>query len=248
MRLCGIDIETTGLDHANDHVTEIAWVIKEVGDPKPLVAKTHFVLPPENMWDSPDYIKPNIEQLTKIKMKHVMAGIPLDIVLHKLHMDCAAQGVTYVMAHNGEGFDRPFLRAKAAQMKCDFWVDTLPWIDTSVDIVYPEDCRHTNLLYVSAYHGFLNFQPHSALFDVMTMFKVAEHYDMEAVAARAAIPWLVVQACVSFADKDLAKARRYYWQTLGDKTYDRKWVKRVKECDLEKERAECGFPIAVLGA
>ena len=85
--------------------------------------------------------------------------------------------------------------------------------------------------------------PHAALFDVMTMLKVLECFDVEAVAMRAVIPWVVVAAQVDFDNKDKAKARRYSWEALGDKRFPRQWVKRVKECDVDKEKAEAPFEV-----
>ncbi len=247
MRVCGLDIETTGLDHSTDHVTEIAWVIKDTGDPKPLVTRSHFVLPPDGAGD--DYITPEIAKLTKISMAHVRSGLPLHDILLELADDMNHFCVQSLVAHNGEGFDKPFLQAKLGQMKTDLQVplawlfDEVQWLDTSVDCVYPDDCRYTNLLYVAAYFGILNPFPHAALFDVMTMLKVLEKFDVKAVAERAKIPWIFVKAAVSYDERQLAKERRYYWETFGAKSFPKTWVKRIKECDLEKETAEAPFKV-----
>lgn len=250
MRICGLDIETTGFDHKNDHVTEIAWVIKDHGDDKPLVMKSYFVLPPPELWDSAEYIKPTITQLTKIEMRHVMAGRPLGEVLVELALDMHSNACVTVSAHNGEGFDKPFLSAKVDQLGNSFPVtvretlfDKTLWLDTSVDVVYPEFCRQTNLLYLCAYHGFLNPFPHAALFDVMAMLKVLDNYPIDPVADRARSPWCFVQADVGYENRHLAKERRYYWETFGTKTFPKTWVKRIKEVDLEKERAGAPFKV-----
>lgn len=244
-RVCGIDIETTGLDHVADHCTEIAWVIKDVGDPKPLVAKTSFVLPPEDLWNSPDYIKPFIAQLTKIQMRHLMAGRGFFDVISELEADLQKHNVDFIVAHNGENFDKPFLQNKAkqavaAEMPTIFGRQ---WLDTSVDCVYPEECRYTNLMYLAAFFGFLNPFPHSALFDVMTMLKVLDNFDVLQVAERAKIPWIVVQAMTSYEQRDLAKSRRYYWENIGNEKYPRQWVKKIKESDFDKEVAEAPFQV-----
>ncbi len=244
VRVCGIDIETTGLDHVNDHVTEIAWVIKDVGDPKPLVARTEFILPPEGAFDSAEYLKPSIQQLTKIQMRHLLTGRKFAEVLRDMALDFAKHACDFVAAHNGENFDKPFLRAKAKQLGAmDYFLLQAPWLDTSVDCVYPEDCRYTNLMYVAAYFGFINPFPHSALFDVMTMLKVLENFDIEKVAERARHPWVVVKAQVDYDRRELAKARRYYWETFGAEKYPKQWVKKIKECDLEKERTDAPFEV-----
>lgn len=249
MRIAGLDIETTGLCHDKDHVTEIAWCIKDVGDPKPLAMQSRFVLPPEELWNSADYIKPTIAQLTKITMAHLKSGEPFVDVMLALADDLHHFGVEAIVAHNGEGFDKPFLQAKLAQLKPDLQVplawlfENVQWLDTSVDCVYPEDCRYTNLVYVAAYFGFVNPFPHAALFDVMTMLRVLEQFDVAEVFERAKIPWIYVQAKVSYDDRQLAKERRFYWETHGAMSFPKTWVKRIKETDLEKERAAAPFEI-----
>ncbi len=249
-RILGIDIETTGLDPKVDHITEIAWVVKEVGDPKPLVMRTHFVLPGEDFFKSQNYISPSIEMLTKIKMRHLLAGEYLETILNALFNDLLRYRVTHIVAHNGVNFDAPFITAKAKLIPSSNIKDFIEafanqsWIDTATDLVYPEDCRHTNLMYVAAYFGFVNPFPHSALFDVATMLKVLDQFPFEQVAARARLPWVTLKAHVSFEDRDLAKKRRYSWEVLGGKSYKKTWVKRVKECDVEKEVEEAGFAVS----
>ncbi len=242
MRIAGIDIETTGLDFRKDHVTEVAWIIKDVGDPKPMAMRTHFILPPEDFFG----LTPEIEQLTKIQMKHLKTGIGLRHVLAQFAEDLNYFAVDAICGHNGEGFDKPFLFGKAEAWPDDASIQSIfskQWVDSAVDCVYPSDCRYTNLMYVAAYFGILNFFPHSALFDVATMLRVLDQFDFGKVLERAKTPWVYVQAEVSFADKDKAKARRYVWEKHGDRVFPKTWIKRIKESELEKERAEAGFPV-----
>lgn len=250
MLICGLDIETTGFDPKTEHVTEVAWVIKDHEDEKPLVMKTHFVLPPEQLWNGAEYIKPTITQLTRIEMRHVMAGLPLAAVLTELAKDLGAHGVEVVCAHNGEMFDRPFLQVKAQELGVDaarLLTEPL-WLDTSVDVVYPEHCRYTNLMYVAAFHGLLNPFAHAALFDVMTMLKVLDQYPLAPVLERAKSPWCYVAANVGYDNRQAAKDRRYNWENVGTKAFPKTWVKRIKEMDLEKERAAAPFQVTKLNA
>lgn len=248
MRLCGIDIESTGLSTIDDQITEIAWIIKDAGDPKPLAMKTHFVLPPGGEFTE-GYLTPQIQRLTKITKKHVLCGKDLQEVLADLALDLEGFHVDCIVAHNGEMFDRPFIRAKAKALGLSSMDEALVklenrlWVDTSVDCVYPEDCRYTNLVFVAAYFGFLNPFSHSALFDVATMLKVLDQFELGPVVERAKSPWAVVKACVPYNDRQLAKNRRYSWETLGEKSYPKTWVKKIKELDLAKEQAEAGFEV-----
>lgn len=237
-RVLGLDIETTGLDHNQDHITEIAWVIKDVGDPKPLVIKSRFcAVPPGTV------ISDEIKSLTKITLEHLSHASPLETNVRHLCVDLDTYKVDYIVAHNGMNFDKPFLEAKVGTTTL---LSKLLWLDTKEDCVYPPFCANTSLLYVAAYFGILNPFPHAALFDVMTMLKVLEQFDVEKVAARARHPWVVVQANVSYEARDLAKRRRYMWENIGTQSFPKKWVKKIKSCDLEREQSEAPFPVILV--
>lgn len=247
--VCGLDIETTGLSHETDHVTELAWIIREVGNPKDFVMQTRFVEIPND-----HVISDEITRLTKITSRHLAGARDLQAVVGEMCTDMDRYGVKHIVAHNGEGFDKPFLLAQLAKVNHGFatafhymLANKMQWIDTAVDCVYPEFCRYTNLMYVAAHFGFVNPFPHSALFDVATMMRVLEHFDFAEVEKRAREPWVFVKAQVTFDEKDLAKARRYYWENFGDRKFPKTWVKRIKESDVAKEQAEAGFPVQVIG-
>lgn len=247
MRILGIDCETSGLSPKDDHLTEIAWVIKDHGDPKPLVMRSCFV---EN---TPAIkLSAEIQDLTKITPKHLELGIALEEILISLADDIILNEVDLIAAHNGEDFDKPFLLTKSKEIDKDpfpRWsrVFDTQWVDTAFDIIYPPTCKYNNLMYVAAYHGFISPFPHAALFDVMTMLKVLDGYDITKVEARAKSPWVIVQALVSFDDRQQAKDRRYSWETIGDKTFPKKWVRKTKELDLGQEVEKAPFKIAVVG-
>lgn len=241
MRLLGLDIETTGLDAAKDHITEIAWVVKDHDKPKPLSIHSHFVNLPHGV-----AITDEIRDLTKITPEHLAGRPDLEDIFRWLVDDILLYKVGAVVAHNGENFDKPFLSHHTRNDQPEYRdvvFNSTPWIDTSVDCVYPPACRQTNLLYVAAFMGFLNPFPHAALFDVMTMLKVLDQFPLTPVMERAKSPWCVVKACVSYEQRMLAKARRYGWESAGGVTYPKTWVKKIKELDFAKEVAEAPFQV-----
>jgi hypothetical protein len=82
----------------------------------------------------------------------------------------------------------------------------------------------------------------------MTMLKVLDKYPIELVTERAKSPWCFVSADIGYANRQLAKDRRYGWETAGGKTFAKTWVKKIKEMDLAKEKAEAPFAVHRLEA
>ncbi len=59
------------------------------------------------------------------------------------------------------------------------------------------------------------------------MLTILGRYDLETVIAASRPPWMVVQAMVSFEDKDKAKAKGFRWESEAGRTYKKCWVKRI---------------------
>lgn len=242
MRICGIDLETNGLSIETDVVTELAWVIKDHGAAKSLVQKSYYV------YDGSVSIPPEVTALTKITPELLTHhGRPLNDVVGELQTDLTVCGVDYLCAHNGTFFDKPFLLKKIESFR-----DKLPeivaakWLDTVEDIEWPDEIGTRKLSYLAAEHGFLNPFPHAALFDVMTMLKLLDNYDINTVIKRSVEPWVVLKAEVNYDMREQAKKRRFLWERCGEKTYPKSWVKRVKVSDVEKEKFTAPFQITVL--
>jgi DNA polymerase-3 subunit epsilon len=110
-----------------------------------------------------------------------------------------------------------------------------------MDIVFPKDITTRRLTYLAAEAGFTSPWKHRAIFDVMTMLKLASAYDLDAIVARAREPLLYVQAVVSFDEKEKAKELGFRWFAPG-----KQWWKPMKVSDLEAMKPTCGFQTRLL--
>jgi DNA polymerase-3 subunit epsilon len=237
--LCGIDLETTGVEPHKSEITEIGYAIFDTENwDKPLVMESQ-------MCKIAGTVPAEIVELTGITDDILKrSGIAIDEVLGKLHANLDRFGVEYMVAHNGT-FDKDFLAYHSS-------VRELPkikqeWVDTKNDIPFPKRIRNTNLVALAAEHGFLNPFPHAALFDVFTMMKVLSQYDIKEVLAYRAEPKYFLQAMVDYANRALASKRGYKWQECEGKVFAKTWVKAVKARFVEKEESEAPFTIKIIG-
>lgn len=234
----GIDIETTGLDFEKDQLLEVAWVVKDVLDPRHLFLQAAYVSPEIG---EEVVISDEVFDIHKITERHIVNGIDQETVTAGLYSTVVYYKPDFIVAHNGFAFDKPFLEKKLGSE----WQKEVPWFDTKLDVKYPKTCYQTNLLYLAAYHGFLNPFPHSALFDVLTMLQVLDTRlaveNSFSMFEPALTPFVKVQALVGYDKRQLAKERGYQWD--GDQKI---WAKTVREFNLEKERAESSFPLEIL--
>lgn len=235
MLILGKDYETTGLEPDVHSVTEVGMVLWDTDLHAPVKVMGFLVNPgPAAVWD-PETI--------------AITGITPDLCVKYGYQDERAlkqilswyQTCDVACAHNGTTFDRLFFNAWCARYGYDPEPNKL-WIDTNTDIELPFPNKMSRkLTYMAADHDFLNPFPHRAVFDVMTMFKVLDQYDLDRVLYLARQPNITIQAMVSYDDRDLAKQRGYRW-----KKETKQWLMTIKECFLEKEQQEAGFPVQVV--
>lgn len=157
-----------------------------------------------------------------------------------------AKDAAALVGHNSLGFDQPLLLAESARHGVE--PSSLPWIDTSVDVPYPEKIKTRKLVHLAAEHNFINTLAHRALSDVLTMLKILSHYDAATVLATSLIPNVKLQAITKKPwedpapegrkEIDKAKARGFRYDG-SNKT----WVKNVKQNRVAEEMAHGEFAV-----
>lgn len=213
MKVLGIDLETTGLNCETDEIIEIGAVVYNWE-----THTTEMILSEVIHIDTP--LRQEIIELTSITDAMVKDGEKLHRVLSRLNL--MAIGCGALMAHNAP-FDLSFLQ------KFSFYPGNVTVIDSRTDLPLDRKKHQSMKLGHLAYsHGFINPFPHRALFDVMTMLKIASHYDINEIIARSKSLTVTLIADVSFEDKELAKTAGFFW----DPDHKR-WKLSIKECDID---------------
>lgn len=234
MLILSLDTETTGLDFEKDRIVELGLAMWSVEDRQPVRLLGHMVKPEIDInplhWAE-------AEKIHGISQESVNRyGMPENLAFKQL---CTWWGTAdYLVGHNALMFDLPMINAWAARHGCT--MVKKPWIDTRVDLPRPLSGR---LIHLAAEHNFLNPFSHRALFDALTCMKILDCYDIPTVIERSRMPNVIVEAQVSFADKDLAKNRGYQWNDYKGK---KRWIRTFKDGEVGLEQREAGFKVVVL--
>jgi DNA polymerase-3 subunit epsilon len=233
MYLLGIDFETTGLDVKEARIIEFGLVLWDWKNQTPKTILGGLV------WEKTrEPLTEEIKTLTGLndemfKTEHTFSPESCIGSVLKLSENC-----DFLIGHNANNFDKPLLEQECIRVNKK--MPEKPWLDTREDVQYPEHIQSRKLVHLAAEHGFVNPFSHRAVFDVLTMFKVLQNYDLDEIIRLSKEPTLTVVAQVNFNNKDAAKARKYAWD--GENKY---WYKKIKESLLEKEIKEANFKVVV---
>jgi DNA polymerase-3 subunit epsilon len=247
MNVLGLDFETTftdPVDPSQCRIIEAGAVLWDTGRKAPLRIFNQ-VCP----WGT-DYgpFDPRVTDLTGLieddLAKH---GRPVPQVLQNL---IGLMGLSQaVVAHNGNGFDKPIFFAECTRHGVSVPEDVLklPWYDTTCDVPYPPKIETRKLEFLGPAHGFLNPFSHRAVFDVLTMLKVMSFYDIQEIARRATAPKVKLRAITSKPWEDggrsnqQAKERGFRFD--GETKF---WTKVVLADEVEAELAKGPLKVMVL--
>lgn len=223
-----IDLETTGTDPEHDQIVEVGAVLFDCSTAVPVACKAALVRAESNPAEALNGIPSAVlQQLWCIEPGRVR---PMLLGLEKL-----GKSVDDVIwcAHNGTAFDRRFLPGLGER-----------WIDTFTDATWPRVPGETgSLISIALAYGVGVSRAHRAIEDCLTLAavlgRVAEiEGGLGAWLARALEPKRELIACVSYDDRELAKAAGFRWDS------DRRvWARCVGESRVEAFCAGLGFRV-----
>lgn len=223
-----VDVETTGLDHSEDHVIELAMVAFDYSvDGQILGIRDSF----QSFNDPGRPLSPFVTRLTGIT-DEMVAGRRVDPVL----VDGFLADSSLVLAHNAS-FDRPFCERLSSRFA------VLPWGCSLREIAWSDEgFEGARLGQLAIGHG-LFFAGHRALDDCVAAVSIlARQLPVSGRTALAVLldsarkaRWRVRAVGAPFAARTALKARGYRWD--GREGPLRGWYADVDDAGLAVETA-----------
>ena len=224
MKLLGLDLETNGLDVQKCAVVEFGAVLWDTDRQTPLYSLGCLVDDIASLTYGDWTVCEKLSGITKDDIDRY-AENAVSVIAQYISM---ADEADFILAANGKKFDKLVMDAFLKRYATDVTTPTeYEWIDL-YEFPFPETCKYRNLLYLAAYHGFINPFPHRALSDAMTMMKIAASFNMEEIVDRRNSPAVTLVARVKYANRAQAHERGFAWN--GTKKL---WYRVVRENELE---------------
>lgn len=250
MKVLLLDCETTGLVPGNDRITELGMMITS------LDFKTIHESYNKLVWD--DTYPAITSEITEI------TGITEDMLRGNSilpHIMCADFGTLlfkhnpkYIIAYNAV-FDKSFVESELTRNRQG--TDT-HWLCAMTDVKSNYKYKSWKLMHLALDYG-VPVDPnelHRAINDVELMRKmlIASGVHVDDMYEYKNSPAVYVKACVKKPWDDdgvsttKAKLHGFAWEKAkGDsKIFNRTWVKKIKECELEATRAALPFETTIL--
>jgi len=247
------DTETTGLDFEKDRIIEIGACITDDNFGEPVEGFSQLV------WDT-DYppLTQEVSELTGISREDLEKGsIKPKEAYAELHALIDRYKPRAIVAYNAE-FDRRMIMAdlKRGPYPCEF----LPgFVCAMNDLESNRQFKCWKLSHIALDYG-LAVDPtdlHRALDDVFLMRRVLEKAGatVDSLLEYQNSPEVVITAVTpSFRDdvggkkRELAKKAGFTWQTPrgSEEFFEKRWVKKIKFKDLQKEEENCLLPIRIV--
>ena len=254
-----LDFESTGIDTKTARVTEIGAMITDM-DLNPSERLSQLV------W-APDYptITPEVTAVTGITQEMLDAdGVLPDVAFGMLGDLVLRSEVKFVIAYS-RNYDENLFRAEIERLTSTHlampYLATTPWLCAMVDIESNYQKKCWKLSHLALDYG-VAVDPkklHRAINDVELMREMmgAAGATPMGMYEYQRSPWIYVVAKTRAPWEDngkstgAAKELGFSWQQCkGDdsgRTFDKRWVKRIKHKDFAKLQQDAGFEVALIG-
>lgn len=205
-----IDVETSGLDPAVDHLLEVGLVLWSVQHRSTIASAAWLLRAPANPAQHINGIPPAL----------LVEG--RDPAAVRTTVTRWAESADAIAAHNGD-FDRQ-------------WLPDLgkPWIDSAWDIDWPKPVSDRKLTAVALAHGLAVMDAHRALPDCQLLARLLERvgemgHDVEALLVRAMRPKVKVVSKLPYSTENVAacKAAGFRWEPAK-----KEWWRMIAEEDV----------------
>ena len=232
MLVLGLDFESLGLDPTVHSICEVGAQLWDTNQHRAVMSMGYLVQVPEGTPFELEALTANNLTLELIKThgKESIRGLKQLLYMY--------EQADVICAHNGTTFDRKFLSEWIYACELDFEDDKV-WIDTMIDIEYPNKRWNKQLVCLAAYHGFLNPFPHQALSDVMTMLSILDRYPIGPAIASANSPAIGIKLLnLPYEDREWAKTHGFFPHRDKQSGKFLFWMKTIKEFKFGEELHE----------
>lgn len=232
-----LDFETTGLDSKTDFPVEIGFILYSN---KKLLSISSFLIDQE-IEKLPDTIEELIDLKTESWKQNAIANEKY--VLR--YINAMRFNFGYFIAHFGLQFDELFFKEMVNRNNQENEFDDLlkiPWLDSSIDCLYPKHITTRKLQYIASEYGYVNPYQHRALFDCIALAKILDHQDIDLMIERSkeALYDIEIEVAKPWTDgsvsKDYAKNNGFKFNPES-----KTWSKKM----LEKEYSQTVFEYPV---
>jgi DNA polymerase III alpha subunit (gram-positive type) len=244
--VCGIDVETTGLDKEKDFITEIGAVLFDGETWAVLDEMSCLVRLPEGASLTDEII--SLTGITNEMLKE--KGVSIFDALVRLE-GFSKDAVAFV-AHNkdfDEGFYNEAWKREGTEPKTK-----RPWYCSKGEVKSHRAKACTKLSHLALDYGLVvdGSVLHRALDDVKLMGRMLKSTKLKfnEIKQWADEPWVYLKAEVSYDDREKASRDGYGWQTCKGTyapVFTKCWVKRCKQSEFDTEKArDVGFKRTVI--
>lgn len=235
MRILIVDTETTGLD-ADAEVCELAATLCVLG-------KDANEMPYFGAISSVSTVASFIGENEAFEINGINPNVAREAWMFSPDMidvmGYLANRADYIVSFVAE-FDKPHW-AK--------YVSEIPWICAQADFDWDYKFKERfRLVDLALWLGIGVSFSHRAGDDVRLLVECFNRVDdlvgrFDRAIERSKSPWIELEALVSFQKKELAKDAKFSWDGQ-----QKKWLKKVKECDREAFVAKLDFEVGIIDA